>query len=239
MTVDLLMPKLGLTMTEGVLLEWKVAPGDRFARGDILFVVETDKAATDIEAEADGRLAERLVEEGETVPVGQPVGRLTGETGPAEATDAVRGQVAASNPAAEENAAIVGPSPASPVFVPGSPAAPVASGAPARIVATPLARRMAREGGVDLAAIAGSGPRGRIKAADVERAAASLRWRWRKPSRRRPPGDRRRFDPLAADADPGRHGAAAFGGEAGRPALLSLDRGRGVDALEASRRTQR
>jgi pyruvate dehydrogenase E2 component (dihydrolipoamide acetyltransferase) len=173
MTVDLLMPKLGLTMTEGVLLEWKVAPGDRFARGDILFVVETDKAATDIEAEADGLLAERLVEEGETVPVGQPVGRLTGETGPAEATDAVRGQVAAANPTAEENAAVVGPSPASPVFVPGSPAAPVASGTPARIVATPLARRMARERGVDLAAIAGSGPHGRIKAADVERAAAA------------------------------------------------------------------
>ena len=173
MTVDLLMPKLGLTMTEGVLLEWKVAPGDRFARGDILLVVETDKAATDIEAEADGRLAERLVEEGETVPVGQPVGRFSGEAGPAEAADAVRGQVAAANPAAEQKTAIGAPLPASPAFVPGLPAAPVASGTPARIVATPLARRMAREGGVDLAALAGSGPRGRIKAVDVERAAAA------------------------------------------------------------------
>ncbi|MDB4273681.1 lipoyl domain-containing protein, partial [bacterium] len=100
MTVDLLMPKLGLTMTEGVLLEWKVAPGDRFARGDVLFVVETDKAATDIEAEADGRLAERLVAEGETVPVGRPVGRLSGETARHDAVTAAGGPPAALPPAA-------------------------------------------------------------------------------------------------------------------------------------------
>ena len=76
MSSELLMPKLGLTMSEGLLLEWKVAPGEAFSKGQLLFVVETDKAATDIEAEADGVFAERLVAEGETVPVGTPVGRL-------------------------------------------------------------------------------------------------------------------------------------------------------------------
>ena len=167
MTVDLLMPKLGLTMTEGVLLEWKVAPGDSFARGDILFVVETDKAATDIEAEADGRLAERLVGEGETVSVGQPVGRVSGAAGRVEAAAAANGKSAdrtssagQTMPAAASNAT--------------SSAASAHAAASARIVATPLARRMARAGGVDLSAVTGSGPRGRIKAVDVERAAASL-----------------------------------------------------------------
>lgn len=172
MTVDLLMPKLGLTMTEGVLLEWKVAPGDRFARGDILFVVETDKAATDIEAEADGRLAARLVEEGATVPVGQPVGRLSDEAGPA-ATAAVGGRADAVPRAAGQETRAVAALP-SPPPIAAPPAVSPVPAASARIVATPLARRMARAGGVDLAAIAGSGPRGRIKAIDVERAAASL-----------------------------------------------------------------
>jgi pyruvate dehydrogenase E2 component (dihydrolipoamide acetyltransferase) len=167
MTVDLLMPKLGLTMTEGVLLEWKVAPGDSFARGDILFVVETDKAATDIEAEADGRLVERLVGEGETVPVGQPVGRVSGAAGRVEAAAAANGKSAdrtssagRTMPAATSDAT--------------SSAASAHAAASARIVATPLARRMARAGGVDLSAVTGSGPRGRIKAVDVERAAVSL-----------------------------------------------------------------
>lgn len=168
MTVDLLMPKLGLTMTEGVLLEWKVAPGDRFARGDILFVVETDKAATDIEAEAAGRLAERLVEEGETVPVGRPVGRFSGEAGGPDAVAAASAKTADRIPSAERTMPVAAPQPAS------SPADAPVPATSTRVVATPLARRMARAGGVDLAAIAGSGPRGRIKAVDVERAAALL-----------------------------------------------------------------
>lgn len=171
MTADLLMPKLGLTMTEGVLLEWKVAPGDRFARGDILFVVETDKAATDIEAEADGRLAERLVEEGETVPVGQPVGRLAGEGGRSGVASAESGQ--AVEPSAERRTLVAVANPASPPVAMAPAADALASGRPARIVATPLARRIARARGVELSSVAGSGPRGRIKAADVERAAAS------------------------------------------------------------------
>lgn len=161
MTDHLLMPKLGLTMTEGVLMEWKISPGDRFAKGDVVFVVETDKAATDIEADADGRIMQRLVEEGETVPVGAPVALL------ASGADATR------LPTDEPPASIVD------IGVAASPSPPSAAHDPRQkaamkhIVATPLARRLAHNDGVDLASISGSGPRGRIKAIDVEQATKS------------------------------------------------------------------
>lgn len=142
MATDLLLPKLGLTMTEGVLLEWKVAPGGAVAKGDTLYVVETEKVATDVEADADGVLAEQLVGEGETIPVGTVVGRLAGP------------------------GTTVAPRPATPRPVSAPPTA-------RRIVATPLARRMAAAQGVDLAAVRGTGPNGRIKAIDVETAAAT------------------------------------------------------------------
>ncbi|GAB5469568.1 MAG: dihydrolipoamide acetyltransferase family protein [Rhodospirillales bacterium] len=133
---ELLLPKLGLTMTEGLLTEWRIGVGEAFTAGQVLFVVETEKVANEIEADRDGALAEILVREGETVPVGTPVARLAG-------------QGAAAPPAALREAA------------------------DQRIVATPLAKRIAREAGVDLAAVTGSGPRGRIKAEDVREAAAS------------------------------------------------------------------
>ena len=69
------MPKLGLTMTEGTIARWDVAPGGRFATGDIIVVVETDKIAYDVEAPAPGILQEVLVAEGSAVPVGTPIGR--------------------------------------------------------------------------------------------------------------------------------------------------------------------
>jgi pyruvate dehydrogenase E2 component (dihydrolipoamide acetyltransferase) len=73
----MVMPKLGLTMTEGVLAEWHVKPGDRVERGQVLFVVETDKIANEIEAPGAGEIVEILVENGETVPVGAPLARWT------------------------------------------------------------------------------------------------------------------------------------------------------------------
>ena len=75
---ELLMPKLGLTMTEGMLTEWAVAPGDTVEAGALLFVVETDKVANEVCAEDAGEIVERLVEAGETVPVGTVVARWTG-----------------------------------------------------------------------------------------------------------------------------------------------------------------
>src|ERR1700757_2661698 len=74
-TTDFVMPKLGLTMTEGTIARWDVAPGKSFARGDIIVVVETDKIAYDVEAPAPGILQEVLVAAGNAVPVGTPIGR--------------------------------------------------------------------------------------------------------------------------------------------------------------------
>src|SRR5215469_2388961 len=81
---DLTIPKLGLTMTEGLLAEWRVEPGQHVHQGDVLFVVETDKIANEIEAQSDGVIKEILVPAGETVPVGAAVARWTGSgDGPA------------------------------------------------------------------------------------------------------------------------------------------------------------
>jgi len=79
MVHDLIMPKLGLTMTEGVLAEWRVQPGGRFKAGDVLLVVETDKIASEVEAESDGVLVETTVPAGETVPVGTAIGRWSAD----------------------------------------------------------------------------------------------------------------------------------------------------------------
>ena len=169
MPTDLLMPKLGLTMTEGVLLEWKVQPGEDFAKGQILFVVETDKAATDIEAEAPGTLGTRLVEEGTTVPVGTPVGRLIADVVPT--THAPADRTAATQTST--------PIPVARSQRRGEAQRPEGG----RVIATPLARRIARETGVNLAAVTGTGPRGRIKLVDVERSVTSADTQHRTPYR--------------------------------------------------------
>ncbi|MFT4247632.1 MAG: lipoyl domain-containing protein, partial [Pseudomonas sp.] len=82
---ELPMPKFGLTMTEGQILEWRKTPGERFAKGEILFVVETEKVANEVEAEADGELLEILAGEEQTVAVGLPIAHVAydGAAGPA------------------------------------------------------------------------------------------------------------------------------------------------------------
>lgn len=136
MTRPIVMPKLGLTMTEGLLASWRVKPGDRVQKGDVLFVVETDKIATDIEAPGTGEIASIEVAEGSTVPVGAVVATWIGSNMPASLL-------------------------AAPAIATG------------RVLATPLARRLVRQTGLNLATISGSGPRGRIKARDVEAACAA------------------------------------------------------------------
>lgn len=182
---DLLMPKLGLTMTEGMLIEWSVAAGDEVKAGDPLFVVETDKVANEISAEADGLIGEILVQAGETVPVGSVVARWTG---PGQRADLE------SNVMAEHETA------SAPVQSGTTLAEPASRGS--RIVATPLARRLARELEVDLASVGGTGPGGRIKAADVrhagEQALAAQRTDAAKPAK-----------PAAPAQDAGRRVAAS------------------------------
>lgn len=156
----IVMPKLGLTMTEGKLAEWRIKPGDTVKQGQILFVVETDKIANEIEAPASGEIVDLLVPEGETVPVGAPVMRWTGPGSAAETKSVAPAPAVAAGP--KTTAAV--------------PTVQTAvGGGGGRVIATPLARRLAKETGVDIAAVAGSGPRGRIKAADVAAAGASLR----------------------------------------------------------------
>jgi len=153
MAHEVRMPKLGLTMTEGSVSHWSAKPGDVVRAGEVLLVVETDKVAFDVEAEVGGVLLDIAVVEGETVPVGTPLARIGGSN----------------------ESGTRAPSAAAPTSSP-SRAAPSAAGPPAstrndgRIIATPLARKLAAAAGVDLATVTGSGPRSRIKAADVEHA---------------------------------------------------------------------
>ncbi|MGF7174855.1 dihydrolipoamide acetyltransferase family protein [Azospirillum doebereinerae] len=160
MVRDLVMPKLGLTMTEGVLAEWRVSPGQPFKTGDVLVVVETDKIASEVEADSDGVLIETTIPVGETVAVGTPIARWSAD-GSGAAPAPVNGTA---SPAVEAPAP---PAKAAPKT--GPLPAPLRDGE--RVLSTPLARRRAQDLGVDLTTLTGSGPRGRIKMADVEAAA--------------------------------------------------------------------
>ncbi len=160
----ILMPKLGLTMTEGLLAEWRVQPGDSVRAGEVIFAVETDKITSEVEARADGRIEEIRVAVGETVPVGAVVATWTGPAfGVDEAEDPQ-----APVPPAEAAGPVTPTEPATSAQFSSPPPTPPASGrGEARIIATPLARRLAREAGIGLEGIAGSGPHGRIKAEDI------------------------------------------------------------------------
>ena len=144
----IVMPKLGLTMAEGLIAEWKVKAGDAVMAGQVLLVVETDKISNEIEAPADGTILALLAEEGATVAVGAPVATWTG---PGQGTGG-----------AEESS-----TPPSEPVVERTAAAPAQG---ERRLCTPFARRLARQAGIDLAGIGGSGARGRIKARDVQAA---------------------------------------------------------------------
>jgi pyruvate dehydrogenase E2 component (dihydrolipoamide acetyltransferase) len=162
-TTDFVMPKLGLTMTEGTVARWDVAPGSRFAAGDTILVVETDKIAYDIEAPGSGILQEVLVAEGIAVPVGTPIGRW--DVGDIKVSlDAPEVQADAALPRAVSAATAAADAPP-----------PLPKGEDARVLATPFARRLARQGGIDLHNLNGTGPKGRIKAVDVEPALAAGR----------------------------------------------------------------
>ncbi|WP_048440850.1 dihydrolipoamide acetyltransferase family protein [Caenimonas sp. SL110] len=154
---QLVLPKLGLTMTEGSVAEWSIQPGTRFTAGQVVFVVESDKAAVEFEAPADGVLHEILVPVGQTVAVGTEIGKWTLAGASAAASRPDEAQPPAAPPT-------VTPA-ATPATTPA--ATPAAATPPTRIIATPLARRHASSGNVDLVGMTGTGPHGRIVAADV------------------------------------------------------------------------
>ncbi|HET9065118.1 MAG TPA: dihydrolipoamide acetyltransferase family protein [Gemmatimonadales bacterium] len=174
MPTKVVMEALSPTMEEGRLVEWKKAEGDAVAVGDVLAEVETDKAVMELVARADGILLKQVVAAGDTVPVAEPVGwigaageEIPGGGGPSTSTAPVRAQPAEPGPAAPSDAA---PAPATPA-APAAPAAPVRA-AGDRIKASPVARRIAGDRGLDLAAISGTGPEGRIIKRDVDAAVA-------------------------------------------------------------------
>ncbi|WP_416915700.1 MAG: pyruvate dehydrogenase complex dihydrolipoamide acetyltransferase [Roseicyclus sp.] len=165
MPTEILMPALSPTMEEGTLAKWLVKEGDTVAAGDILAEIETDKATMEFEAVDEGVIGKILVEEGSAgVKVNAPIAVLLAEGESAE--DAAPTKPAAEAPKAAEKAA--------PAAAPAATAAPAApKGADGgRVFASPLARRIAADKGLDLSAIKGTGPHGRIVKADVTGATA-------------------------------------------------------------------
>jgi pyruvate dehydrogenase E2 component (dihydrolipoamide acetyltransferase) len=159
MAVEILMPALSPTMEEGTLAKWLVKEGDAVKSGQILAEIETDKATMEFEAVDEGVVGKILIAEGTAgVKVNTPIAVLL-EDGEDTSAVAPKAAPAAAAPAAAVAAAA--PVAAAPT------AAPVASGG-ARVFASPLARRIAKEKGLDLGAVKGSGPHGRIVRADVE-----------------------------------------------------------------------
>ncbi len=165
MATQIEMPKLSDTMTEGTLIKWHKQVGDQIEIGDILAEVETDKATMEMEAFDEGTITEILIKEGEKAPIGGVLAVLDGDS-PAAAPTPAASEAAA--PAEKESAT---PAPATPKETPAP--APAVSADGARLKASPLARKVAADLGVDLSAVQGSGPGGRIVRKDVESAGSS------------------------------------------------------------------
>ena len=175
MATNILMPALSPTMTEGTLARWLKKEGDEIKAGDVIAEIETDKATMEVEAVDEGVLGKILVQDGAAnVKVNEPIAVLVeaGETVPSEAAPAPKPQAAAPSPKPQATS----PQPTSP-----SPPPPPSASAPApmsnghagagdRVFASPLARRMATQAGIDLSALKGSGPNGRIVRADIDAA---------------------------------------------------------------------
>ena len=178
MAVNILMPALSPTMTDGTLARWLVSEGDAVRSGDVIAEIETDKATMEVEALDDGVMAKLVVAEGtQNVAVNALIAVLAEE-----------GEDASEAAKEAENAPITAPTAAStpaptPAPTPASTPAPTPASAPAapqlaagqkgeRVFASPLARRIAGDAGLDIGNLAGTGPHGRIIRADVEEAIA-------------------------------------------------------------------
>nr|WP_186363599.1 dihydrolipoamide acetyltransferase family protein [Rhizobium sp. ACO-34A] len=175
---NIVMPKFGLTMTEGLIAAWHRRPGETFQKGDILFEVETEKVTNEVEAPGDGRLDAILHGEGSVVPVGEPIARAAFEDETSGVSTESGGGASSSQASAAEEPRRGLDAPSArklmaehnidPASMAGSGRdGRVMKGDVLRVVATPLARRIARDEGIDLDEVSGTGPRGRIKAGDV------------------------------------------------------------------------
>ncbi|MDJ0535051.1 MAG: dihydrolipoamide acetyltransferase family protein [Xenococcaceae cyanobacterium MO_207.B15] len=162
---DIFMPALSSTMTEGKIVEWAKSPGDKVAKGETVVIVESDKADMDVESFNEGYLAVILVEAGQEAPVGNAIALLA--------------ETEAEIEEAKKRVASIKVGSAAPAAAPTTSSTPAAmptttttsSNGSGRTVASPRARKLAKELGVDLKTLQGSGPYGRIIAADIEKAA--------------------------------------------------------------------
>ncbi|WP_066816200.1 pyruvate dehydrogenase complex dihydrolipoamide acetyltransferase [Sphingomonas mali] len=168
MPIEIKMPALSPTMEEGTLAKWLIKAGDTVKSGDLMAEIETDKATMEFEAVDEGVIAEIVVPEGtDNVKVGQVIAILAVEGEDASAAKAAPKADAPKAEAPKADAAPApSPAPAAPAATPVPASAPATSGD--RVKASPLARRVAAEKGVDIASVTGSGPNGRIVRADVE-----------------------------------------------------------------------
>jgi pyruvate dehydrogenase E2 component (dihydrolipoamide acetyltransferase) len=155
---EITMPRLSDSMEEGTILRWLVDDGAAVARGDEIAEIETDKANMTYEADAAGTFR-RVAAEGDALPVGAVIAHVLGDGEEAPDGDG-------------DGAAAAAPSKPATEVAPSKPAEPAATDTTARVKASPVARRLAREHGVDLVTLTGSGPAGRIVKADVEAATA-------------------------------------------------------------------
>jgi pyruvate dehydrogenase E2 component (dihydrolipoamide acetyltransferase) len=160
MATEVILPKVDMDMATGTVSKWLVAEGALVKQGDPLFEIETDKAAMEVESPASGTLGQIVAAEGSVVPVGQPIAWIFAE-GEKPGSVSAPAPSAAPEPAKKTNGA------AEPIVIAAREAAPFGGRA------TPLARRMAREAGLDISKLAGSGPKGRVVRADIEKVVAA------------------------------------------------------------------
>ncbi|KAF7808898.1 Dihydrolipoyllysine-residue acetyltransferase component 4 of pyruvate dehydrogenase complex, chloroplastic [Senna tora] len=166
---EIFMPALSSTMTEGKIVSWLKSEGEVLSKGESVVVVESDKADMDVETFYDGILAAIVVAEGETAPVGAPIGLLAEteeEVAEAKAKAAKSASSSASTPPADTSTST--PAISQP---PPPPATVVSDDGPRKTVATPYAKKLAKQHKVDIGSVVGSGPNGRVTPADVEAAA--------------------------------------------------------------------
>ncbi|KRR28257.1 pyruvate dehydrogenase complex dihydrolipoamide acetyltransferase [Bradyrhizobium retamae] len=176
MPINILMPALSPTMEKGNLAKWLKKEGDKVKSGDVIAEIETDKATMEVEAVDEGTIAKILVPEGtQDVPVNDVIAVLAGDgedvkaAGAAPAPKAAEAPKEAPEEAPKPAAAAPAPTPAPTTPAPAPQAAPPAKGnGQGRIFSSPLARRLAKDAGIDLSRINGSGPHGRVVARDVE-----------------------------------------------------------------------
>ena len=211
MTTQITMPALSPTMEEGNLAKWHVKAGDKIEPGQVIAEIETDKATMEVEAVDEGVIAEILVPEGsQGVKVNTPIATLSGDGEPAKPTSKQDTKPAVS--AAKQQSA-----------EPSSKRAPTAQTVQTspgeRVLASPLARRLAEQGGIDLAGLRGSGPNGRIVKADVESATKSPR----PPQQQQAPQQSREVAKPAPQQAPAPATLESYGIRSGSYDLVPLD----------------